>query len=152
MTPQTSNARPSGGQKKSTATRSNNGRRTSRSKPRGSSTKAKSSSTKSRAPARRANVNGNSGIAGKVTGTLSKAKGPAVTGAATAAGLVGGAVIGSRFGRKPKRVLGIPIPGTGRGADGLAKEVRKAGKQFGELAEEIRVTRKKAEDVGGALK
>jgi hypothetical protein len=35
--------------------------------------------------------------------------------------------------------------------NGLAKEVRKAGKQFGKLANEVQTTRKKAEDVGSAL-
>jgi hypothetical protein len=60
--------------------------------------------------------------------------------------------------RKPKRVLGVPIPGTGSGIDGLAKQVGKAGKQFkktskqlGELTDEVRSARKKAEEVGKAI-
>jgi hypothetical protein len=75
-----------------------------------------------------------------------------------AVGLIGGAVIGTRLGRKPKRVLGIPVPGTGGGFDGLAKQVGKAGKQFmkagkqvGELTDEVRAAREKAEEVGKAI-
>jgi hypothetical protein len=75
-----------------------------------------------------------------------------------AVGLIGGAVIGTRLGKKPKRVLGIPVPGTGGGLDGLAKQVGKAGKQFmkagkqvGELTDEVRAAREKAEEVGKAI-
>ena len=82
-----------------------------------------------------------------------------VAGLATgAAGLVGGAVLGSRLGNKPKKVLGIKVPGTGSGIDGLAKQVGKAGKQFkkaskqvGQLTDEVRAAREKAEEVGKAI-
>jgi hypothetical protein len=75
-----------------------------------------------------------------------------------AAGLVGGAVIATRLGKRPKKVLGIPVPGTGGGIDGLAKQVGKAGKQFkkaskqvSELTDEVRAAREKAEQVGKAI-
>ena len=82
-----------------------------------------------------------------------------MTGVATAAaGLVGGVVLGTRLNNKPKKVLGMPIPGTGAGLSGVAKQVKKAGKnakkagkQIGELTEEVRAARKKAEDVGKAI-
>lgn len=82
-----------------------------------------------------------------------------MTGVATAAaGLVGGVVLGTRLGGKPKRVLGVKVPGTGGGLDGVAKQVKKAGKQLGktskqvaELTDEVRAARKKAEDVGKAI-
>jgi hypothetical protein len=82
-----------------------------------------------------------------------------VAGLATgAAGLIGGAVLGSRLGKKPKKVLGISVPGTGGGIDGLAKQVGKAGKQFkkaskqvGELTDEVRAAREKAEEIGKAF-
>jgi hypothetical protein len=82
-----------------------------------------------------------------------------VTGVATAAaGLVGGVVLGTRLGNKPKKVLGVKIPGTGSGLNGVAKQVKKAGKQFqktskqvAELTDEVRTARKKAEDVGKAI-
>ena len=52
----------------------------------------------------------------------------------------------------------MPIPGTGAGLDGVAKQVKKSGKQamkvgkqIGELTEEVRAARKKAEDVGKAI-
>ena len=67
-------------------------------------------------------------------------------------------MIATRLGRKPKKVLGIPVPGTGGGIDGLAKQVGKAGKQFkkaskqvGELTDEVRAAREKAEQVGKAI-
>ena len=67
-------------------------------------------------------------------------------------------VLGTRMGGKPKRVLGMKVPGTGGGLDGVAKQVKKSGKQakkvgkqIGELTEEVRAARKKAEDVGKAI-
>jgi hypothetical protein len=85
-----------------------------------------------------------------------KLKGPAIAGVATAAGLVGGAVLGTRLASKPKRVLGVPVPGTGRNnlakqVGKAAKQMGKAGKQVGELTEEVRSARKKAEEVGKAI-
>lgn len=75
-----------------------------------------------------------------------------------AAGLIGGVVLGTRLGSKPKKVLGVKIPGTGAGMTGVAKQVKKSGKQakkvgkqIGELTEEVRAARKKAEDVGKAI-
>jgi hypothetical protein len=67
-------------------------------------------------------------------------------------------VLGSRVARKPKKILGMSVPGTGGGLGTLAKEVGKAGKQFnragkqfGDLADEVRTVRKKAEQVGDAV-
>lgn len=78
--------------------------------------------------------------------------------ATAAAGLVGGVVLGTRLNNKPKKVLGVPIPGTGTGLSGVAKQVKKSGKQakkvgkqLGELTDEVRAARKKAEDVGKAI-
>ena len=82
-----------------------------------------------------------------------------MTGVATAAaGLVGGVVLGTRLGSKPKKVLGMKIPGTGAGLTGVAKQLKKAGKQIGksskqigEFTDEVRAAHKKAEDVGKAI-
>ena len=75
-----------------------------------------------------------------------------------AAGVVGGVVLGTKLNSKPKKVLGMKIPGTGSGLTGVAKQVKKSGKQaqkvgkqIGELTEEVRAARKKAEDVGKAI-
>ena len=75
-----------------------------------------------------------------------------------AAGLVGGAVLGTRLAKKPKKVLGVRVPGSGRGMDDVVKQVGKAGKQFkkaskqvGHLASEVQAARKKAEDLGKAI-
>jgi hypothetical protein len=52
----------------------------------------------------------------------------------------------------------VPVPGTGRGLDGVAKQIKKSGKQaqrvgkqIAELTEEVRAARQKAEDVGRAI-
>jgi hypothetical protein len=67
-------------------------------------------------------------------------------------------ILGTRLGNKPKKVLGVPIPGTGSGLNGVAKQVKKAGKQFkqtskqvADLTDEVRAARQKAEDVGKAI-
>ena len=83
-------------------------------------------------------------------------KASVVAGVATgAAGLVAGAVLGARLGKKPKRVFGVRVPGSGRGLDDVVKEVGKAGKQFkkasrqvGQLTSEVQAARKKAEEIG----
>jgi hypothetical protein len=66
------------------------------------------------------------------------------------AGAAAGMALAQR-GKRRKKVLGVPIPGTANGLSGLASEVRKAGKQFGKLASEVKTTRKKAEEIGKAL-
>ena len=67
-------------------------------------------------------------------------------------------MLGSKFAKKPKRVLGMKVPGTGGGIDGLTKQVGKAGKQFnkaskqfGQLTNEVRTAREKAEQVGKVI-
>ena len=59
--------------------------------------------------------------------------------------------LGSKFGRKPKRVLGVKVPGTGSGIDGLVKQIGKASKQIGELTGEVRSAREKAEQVAKVI-
>src|SRR5215207_10657427 len=92
---------------------------------------------------------------GSAIGTAaSKAKGPVIAGGAALAGLVGGAALASRGGRR--RVLGVPVPGTrralinvkrptrGGGTRDLMKaagQVGNAGRQMAELASEVRMAR-----------
>jgi hypothetical protein len=88
----------------------------------------------------------------------SKAKGPAITGGAALAGLVGGMAIAARGGRR--KVLGIPVPGTRRPLvqirtprrNSVAKDVvkaagtmGKAGGQVAEFATEVRLARQQLE-------
>jgi hypothetical protein len=81
--------------------------------------------------------------------------GNAVVAVATGAvGLIGGAVLGTRLANRPKRVLGVRVPGSGRGLDDVAKQVAKAGKQFtnagqqvGQLRIEVQAARRKAEEL-----
>ena len=90
---------------------------------------------------------------------VNASKAPVVAGLATAAaGLVGGAILGTRLAGKRKRVLGVPVPGTGRGLNGLvgqvgkaSKQFKNAGKQVGELTNEVRAVREKAEEIGRAI-
>ncbi len=123
-----------------------------------SSAQTKSRNTRSRASASngasQAKASTSRNGASKSSGVMSAAKSvavPVATGVAGAvAGAAGGMVLGRRT-RKPRKVLGVPIPGSRDGLSGLAKEVRKAGEQFGHLASEVQTTRKKAEDVGKAI-
>jgi hypothetical protein len=71
---------------------------------------------------------------------------------AAAAGVVGGVVLDRTKLSRRRKVLGVSVPGTGRGFDGFARHVGEAGKQLGRLATEVRETREKAEQVGKALR
>jgi hypothetical protein len=93
-----------------------------------------------------------------VSPAAKKAKGPALAGAAALAGLAGGLAIASRAGG-PRRVLGLPVPGTrrslikintprrvkARGASKdllkAAREVGSAGRRVGELVTELQRVR-----------
>ena len=101
---------------------------------------------------------------GKATRASAKAsangsKASVVVGVVTgAAGLVAGAVLGARLGRKPKRVFGVRVPGSGRGLDDVVKQVGKAGNEFkkasgqvGQLTSEVRAARKKVEEIGRVI-
>lgn len=67
-------------------------------------------------------------------------------------GAAAGIVIGQMQSKRRKKVLGVPIPGTGKsGADGLAKSIGEAGKQLARLADEVNSSRRKAEEIGKAL-
>lgn len=68
-----------------------------------------------------------------------------------AAGIAGGVVLGRNALKRPRKVLGIPLPGQSVGLAGMAKQVNDAGKQFGKLASEVRTAREKAEEIGKAL-
>jgi hypothetical protein len=76
---------------------------------------------------------------------------PVVTAVAgAAAGVIGGVILG-RKAKPPKKVLGVKLPGTRGGFDGLAKNVGSAANQLGRLAGEVREARERAEKVGKAL-
>jgi hypothetical protein len=84
--------------------------------------------------------------------TMDRVKGAVVPVTSVALGAVAGVVLGQLQAKRRKTVLGIPIPGTGRGSDGLAKSIGEASKQFARLADEVNTSRRKAEQVGKALK
>jgi hypothetical protein len=106
------------------------------------------------------------GSAGSAVGSVAqKAKTPALAGAAAVAGLAGGFALASR-GRGPRRVMGVPIPGTrkplvqvkgpivklkrpgGAGVGSTSRDLMKAageignaGRQVGELVTEVQGVR-----------
>jgi hypothetical protein len=71
--------------------------------------------------------------------------------ASVAVGVIGGVMLDRRGLRRRRKVLGIPLPSSRNGFDGLTKQIGEAGKQFGKLASEVRTTREKAEEVGKAI-
>lgn len=145
-----------GAPRKSTASKTAKAKTSQAKASKSSTSQAKASKAKTSKPSTsqaksRSRKPAEAGIVDRLKAPAAKASGPVLAGVATAAGVVGGAVLGSRFARRPKRVLGVPIPGTGRGLDGLAKQVGKAGKQFADLASEVHEARKKAQEVSKAL-
>jgi hypothetical protein len=158
------NTRSSSKQKRPTQ-RSNGSGATKRASASGSKSaragsRAKNASGTASASSRRASAASTRATPAASSDNGATSKLPIIAGLATgAAGLIGGAVLGKRLASgKPKRVLGIQVPGTGNGMDALAKQVGKAAKQFkkaskqvGELTDEVRAAREKAEEVGRAF-
>jgi len=70
---------------------------------------------------------------------------------AAVAGVAGGVILGRNVLKRPRKVLGVPIPGTRAGLSDVVKQVSDAGKQFGKLASEVRTAREKAEQIGEIL-
>ena len=68
---------------------------------------------------------------------------------AAAAGIAGGVLLGRN--KRPRKVLGITLPGQNVGLAGVAKQISEAGQQFGKLATEVRTAREKAEQIGKVL-
>jgi hypothetical protein len=101
--------------------------------------------TKPRAQsARNQAMNGARSAGSEIGNAAQKAKGPALAGGAALAGLAGGLLIAGRS--RPRRMLGVPIPGTRRPLievrrGGSSKELIKAAGKFGELASEMRLAR-----------
>jgi hypothetical protein len=82
---------------------------------------------------------------------MSVVKPVATAAIAAAAGVLGGVVLDRTKLHRKRKVLGVRVPGTGRGIEGFTKQVGEAGRQLGKLANEVRETRQKAEQVGKAL-
>jgi hypothetical protein len=104
-----------------------------------------------------ANRSTNSASSNGVVGALDRARkavagNPALPVASAMAGAAAALALRERRANRRKRVLGVPIPGTGSsGADELARSIGEAGKQLARLADEVRTGRKKAEEIGKAL-
>lgn len=69
-----------------------------------------------------------------------------------AAGVAGGIVLGRTKLRHRRTVLGIPLPGSRKvDLSDLSKQVGEAGRQFGNLASEVRAAREKADQISKAI-
>jgi hypothetical protein len=105
---------------------------------------------RSSSSAARASSNGASAAQGgrSVVSSIAYPVASAMAGAAAAIAL------SQRNAKRPKKVLGVSIPGTGRngGTDGLARNVGEVAKQLARLADEVRSGRQKAEEIGKALR
>ena len=65
--------------------------------------------------------------------------------------MAGGVILGRTAMKRPRKVLGIKLPGQTAGLSGVAKQIGEAGRQFGKLAGEVRAAREKAEEIGKVL-
>ena len=69
-----------------------------------------------------------------------------------AAGLAGGIVLARTKLQHRRRVLGVPLPGAKKvDLSDLSRQVGEAGRQFGNLAGEVRAAREKAEQISKAI-
>jgi len=69
-----------------------------------------------------------------------------------AAGLAGGIVLARTKLRRQQKFLGIPLPGAKKvDLSDLSKQVGEAGRQFGNLAGEVKAAREKAEQISRAM-
>lgn len=69
-----------------------------------------------------------------------------------AAGIAGGIVLARTKLQHRRRVLGIPLPGAKKvDLSDLSRQVGEAGRQFGNLAGEVRAAREKAEQISKAI-
>jgi hypothetical protein len=112
-------------------------------------TKAASSGSSSRASSS-GNAHGVIGAVGGAGRTVVKSFSFPI--ASALAGAAAGLALKQRQAKRRKQVLGVSIPGTGGGSDGLARNVGEAAKQLARLADELRTGRQKAEEIGRALR
>lgn len=74
-----------------------------------------------------------------------------IAGGAAAAGVIGGLVLGGRVLRPGTKVLGVQVTRRGSGMRPVAKGLRRAGKQFGRMADEVGKAREQAQRVRKVL-
>ena len=124
----------------------------SRSRSSGSSGTRRSSSGGSSSAQRSSDASSNGSSGSAEDNGRSVVKDAIVPVSSVVLGAAAGIVLGQLQSKKRKKVLGIPIPGSGKsGADGLAKSIGEAGKQIARLADEVNSGRRKAEEIGKAL-
>lgn len=67
-----------------------------------------------------------------------------------AVGVVGGVLLTRKTAKQHRKVLGVPVPDKVE-LGGVANQIGVAGRQFGQLAGEVRAVRQKAEQIGRLL-
>jgi hypothetical protein len=68
-----------------------------------------------------------------------------------AAGVAGGILLARTKLRHQRKILGVPMPGKKVDLADLSKQVGEAGRQFGNLASEVKAAREKAEQISRAI-
>jgi len=68
-----------------------------------------------------------------------------------AAGVAGGIVLARTKLRRQRKILGIPLPDAKVDLSDLSKQVGEAGRQFANLAGEVKAAREKAEQISHAI-
>jgi hypothetical protein len=88
-----------------------------------------------------------------MNGTTKTVVGGAAVAITTAvAGVAGGIVLARTKLQNRRKLLGIPLPGSKKvDFSDLSKQVGEAGRQFGNLAGEVRQAREKAEQISRAI-
>ncbi len=73
-----------------------------------------------------------------------------ISAVSAAIGVAGGVLLGRNAAQQDRKVLGIPVPSKIE-LGGVGRQIGDAGRQFGELATEVRTVREKAEQIGRLL-
>jgi hypothetical protein len=139
--------------RRTSAARSGGGKSSAGSRSRSASNGSSAARASAERTASQTSSNGAEAGQGVVGAVGSVVKSAAFPVASAMAGAAAAMALGQRNAKRPKKVLGVSIPGTGgHGTDGLAKNVGEVAKQLARLADEVRTGRQKAEEIGKALR
>jgi hypothetical protein len=124
-------------------------RTSSRSKAASTGARGKSADQAKQATGAAGNAVGNG--AGELLGVPDAVSNVGIPVVTAALGIAGGVLLGRTALKRNRKVMGIPIPNTKIDLAGISKQVGEAGRQFGNLAREVRMVREKAEKLGKAI-
>lgn len=155
-------AKRAGGSSSRSASASKNGTSKSGANSRSATTKSRSSSSRSKSSAARSTGNSSSTRAkspqasnassaqssnGSSNGQHETLTNLGVSVFSAAVGVVGGVLLTRKTSKQHRKVLGVSVPDK-IDFSGVADQIGTAGRQFGELAGEVRAVREKAEQIG----